>query len=234
MGIRPKNGEFTKMVEQLDGFKLELNPNEDTVTNHIRATHIWEPISTEIVRQHLKLGDTFVDVGAHVGYYTCLAASIVGDSGKVIAYEPHPVSYDYLLKNIELNKFKNVVAYSDALWSFHSTQKFKFPIGGNIAGDSKAQDGDNLVRCYTLDELFAPNSVDFIKIDCQGSDYFILEGGRKLLSESLNIKVLVEKEGGLFRGYTDLDFDNRLKTLGLKVVKHIQSEQQLFCTRWWL
>lgn len=220
------------MVEQLDGFKLELNPNESTVTETIQLNHVWEPISTEIVRQNLKPGDTFVDVGAHVGYYTCLAASIVGDSGKVYAIEPHPTSFGYLKQNVALNGFKNVIFYNIGLWSEESTQLFKFPEGGNIAGESRGQDGENRVSCLTLDFLF--NKVDFLKIDCQGSDYYILEGGRKLITSNPDIKVLVEKEGGQFRArYTDNDFDLRLKTLGLKVVKHIQSEQQLFCTKWW-
>ena len=221
------------MVEQLDGFKLELNPNETTVTETIQAKHVWEPICTELVRQNLKPGDTFVDVGAHVGYYTCLAASIVGKEGRVYAFEPHPTSFRYLLYNIRLNDFENVTALNLGLWSERSIQLFKFTDSGNIAGDSHAQDGENRTQCLTLDNVI--DKVDFLKIDCQGSDYYILEGGRKLITTNPDIKVLVEKEGGQFRGrYTDNDFDLRLKTLGLKVAKDITSEQQLFCTKWWL
>jgi len=60
-----------------------------------------EPGVDRVLREKLKKGDTFIDIGAHIGYYSILARNIVGESGKVIAFEPNPESYKLLKKNCE-------------------------------------------------------------------------------------------------------------------------------------
>jgi predicted methyltransferase len=62
----------------------------------------------------LRPGDWVADVGAHVGYYTLLAAAIVGETGHVFAFEPAPDNLEYLSKNIGLNKLKNVSVVASA------------------------------------------------------------------------------------------------------------------------
>lgn len=64
------------------------------------------PLETMLMRSILKKGDSFIDVGAHMGWYALNAASIVGNSGKVIAFEPNPSCIDGFKKNIDLNKYK--------------------------------------------------------------------------------------------------------------------------------
>ncbi len=75
----------------------------------------YERLVTIHVERLLKDGMVMVDVGAFCGYYTLLASRLVGASGKVYAFKPHPTSYAYLLKNIEINGCRNVKASNIAV-----------------------------------------------------------------------------------------------------------------------
>ncbi len=74
-----------------------------------------EPGIEKVLRENLSEGDTFVDIGAYIGYYSIVARNIVGESGKVIAFEPNPESYRMLKKNIELNKYENCIPENIAI-----------------------------------------------------------------------------------------------------------------------
>jgi FkbM family methyltransferase len=70
-----------------------------------RRGWLWEPETTRFVFRWLRPGDTFVDIGAHVGYYTAIAGSIVGRSGRVHAFEPNPAVAALLQKTVDLNRY---------------------------------------------------------------------------------------------------------------------------------
>jgi len=63
-----------------------------------------------------RKNETFVDVGAHIGKYTLQIAKIVGETGRVVAVEPHPTTFQILRRNIELNSLKNVFAVNVACY----------------------------------------------------------------------------------------------------------------------
>jgi FkbM family methyltransferase len=69
---------------------------------------VWEPHLSALVTARLAPGDVFCDVGANIGYYTLLAAPIVGKTGKVVAVEPSPEAVEALNRNIALNNVSNV------------------------------------------------------------------------------------------------------------------------------
>ena len=73
------------------------------VSRRIREHGVWEPYETSLVLRLLQPGDVFVDVGANIGYFSVLAASLVGDAGKVFAFEPDPDNFQLLCANAELN-----------------------------------------------------------------------------------------------------------------------------------
>src|SRR4030042_2427827 len=75
----------------------------------LRTRKAYEPWETSIVKRELKPGHVFVDVGAHIGYYTVLASGLVGPGGHVHAFEPAPENYAVLLKNVA--SLINVTSY---------------------------------------------------------------------------------------------------------------------------
>jgi tRNA G37 N-methylase Trm5 len=82
----------------------------DLVPRVILQTGSWEPDSWRVVAKHLHPGGTFVDVGAHIGYYSLEAAPLVGPGGRVIAVEPNPETVRRLRDNIGASGATNVVS----------------------------------------------------------------------------------------------------------------------------
>jgi FkbM family methyltransferase len=75
---------------------------------------VWEPLLTQWIRQRLRPGDVFVDVGANMGYFTVLAAQAVQPDGGVVALEPEPTTFEKLSTNVALNGGGNVRAVQGA------------------------------------------------------------------------------------------------------------------------
>ena len=80
----------------------------DIVGRYITYFGIWEPSMTAWLRATLKPGDTFVDVGANVGYFTLLASDLVGPTGRVVAVEPSAATRRLLERNVSSNHVANV------------------------------------------------------------------------------------------------------------------------------
>lgn len=66
---------------------------------------IYEEFETNIVKEEIKKGDIVLEIGANIGYYTLIFAKLVGEKGKVFAFEPDPTNFALLKKNIEINGY---------------------------------------------------------------------------------------------------------------------------------
>ncbi len=75
----------------------------------------YEPYETQLILRQTKIGDTVVDVGANIGYYTLLLANKVGKTGKVYAFEPDKINFEILAKNVKENNLENVVMINAAV-----------------------------------------------------------------------------------------------------------------------
>jgi FkbM family methyltransferase len=149
-----------------------------------------------------KLGDTVVDVGAHIGLYSLIAAKRVGSSGKVIAIEPDPENCKLLQRNVEINKLTNVSILE--LAAFSSTSKLKLYLPGKERGFTKLSTlmanravTENFLEidATTLDCLLVTQGiteVNWIKIDVEGAELEVLKGAAITLSESKDIALLIE------------------------------------------
>ena len=76
---------------------------------------VYEPCETEFVMNEIKKGDVVLDIGANIGYYTLIFARLVGEEGKVFAFEPDPENFALLKKNVEINGYHNVVLVQKAI-----------------------------------------------------------------------------------------------------------------------
>ncbi|MEM3622763.1 MAG: FkbM family methyltransferase [Candidatus Bathyarchaeia archaeon] len=139
---------------------------------------------------HLKLGggNVFLDVGAHIGKYTIPAAKIVGVNGFVVAVEPNPENCKILLKNVQLNKLRNVEVVNIAAWNRKEILKlFIAEDSGQHSIKRNFGFGFVTVPALPLDHLLNEldlDRIDYIKIDVEGAEFEVLEG----LKETLRTK----------------------------------------------
>jgi FkbM family methyltransferase len=129
----------------------------------------------------IESGETVLDVGACIGDTTVPMAIKTGSTGKIIAVEPHPLNIKYLKLN--LADFNNVEIISKALWNEKGTVKFNVhdSLTGHSILEDKERDSFIEVPSDTLDNLFGDRKIDFAKIDVQGAEVQVLEGGNKFL-----------------------------------------------------
>ncbi|MEX2264186.1 MAG: FkbM family methyltransferase [Bryobacteraceae bacterium] len=178
------------------GFTFNLDLADEIQRNVYFGT--FEPKETEIIRVHLRSGMTFVDVGANVGYFTALAASLVGPKGRVIAFEPSPYAFERLRRMIDINKLDHVRVVHAGLSDRAGRLKLYLGVGSrNHAPTMVPHDNATAVEVpvRTLDsvmEEMGVDHIDLIKIDVEGHEPRVLEGAQKLLRDRRVQAVLCE------------------------------------------
>lgn len=168
-------------------FKLVLDKHDISVSRSIIASKDYEPHVRAFVEKTLKRGMTAIDIGANVGFYTMLCASIVGDAGKVFAFEPNSENCRLILLSLSANGFANVKLYAFALSNVVGTAFFSPAIGSNgilmpFAQESIAHPNCTVVATVRLDDLIK-EPTHLIKADVEGAEYLALSGGKALIEK---------------------------------------------------
>ena len=105
----------SEVVTACEGFRIHVDPTDFAVGHTIARTAIYEPEVSSVVRRVLRPGQTFVDIGANIGWFSLLAASLVGPAGKVVAVEPNPWNVALLGQSVKENGFDNIEILAVAL-----------------------------------------------------------------------------------------------------------------------
>lgn len=188
--LRPK---FAK----IQGHKMFLDRRDFTIASHLLDSGVHELLGTEIVKREIKTGDVVLDIGANIGYYTLIFAGLVGENGRVFAFEPDPDNFILLNKNVKENKFENVVLINKAVSD--NNGKTKLYLSEDNKGDHRIYDfGDSrksiTVETVCLDEFLKnyKDKIDFIKMDIQSAEGVALRGMINTIRKNENIKILTE------------------------------------------
>jgi FkbM family methyltransferase len=145
----------------------------------------YEPAEVALFTSLVHAGATVFDVGAHVGYYTLLAARLVGATGHVVAFEPNPRNLGYLRRHVLLNECANVRVIAAAVADVVGRATFQEGVSG--AEGALAAGGTIDVEVVALDAIaygtsgIAPPSL--LKIDVEGAEQRVLLGAERLLAE---------------------------------------------------
>jgi len=137
----------------------------------------------------LSPGKVFFDVGANIGIYTLVASRIVGQTGRVVAFEPSIQSFPGLQRNVALNSLTNVIAFRAALSDKRGTARLYHapdPVANSVCGDPAWGADAEEITVETLDCMFEQacvQHVDVIKIDAEGAEELVLRGAKKILAE---------------------------------------------------
>jgi FkbM family methyltransferase len=155
----------------------------------------YEPFSTAIFRSACSAADVVIDIGAHIGYYSCLAASVRPDA-RVIAIEASPENGLVVSSNATLNGF-NVELHNSAFSNFPGRVNFEITEASDNCGLSGHPNSPTVgqidVVSITGDDLaITPNQRIVVKIDVEGHELSALQGLEKILSEAKDVRILLE------------------------------------------
>jgi FkbM family methyltransferase len=138
---------------------------------------------SNLMKQHLRPGGVCFDIGAQAGYHTLYAASMVGPTGRVFAFEPAPRNIANIRKHVAMNRLSNVTVVEAAVSDCNGIAHFD--IAGSAVSGHLSSEGGLAVRTISLDEEIESDALpeaDYIKIDAEGAELKILQGARKLLA----------------------------------------------------
>jgi FkbM family methyltransferase len=211
-----------------------LKPNSEWVHSSVyphSPDFVWELNAIQRFVDEIQDGFSILDIGAKTGCFS-LAAKYYPNT-KWHSFEPDPFSHSILQKNIELNKIENVTLYTEALSNKVGTSFLNiFPehrglntIGDNPTRFAKDQSIQYKVEVNTIDNLFLETKIDLIKIDTEGSEYDILQGGIETIRK-YRPKILFEfNEENLGQcNHTIWELDTLISELNYEVFWHDNSE----------
>jgi FkbM family methyltransferase len=163
----------------------------DAVGRGLYRRKIHEPSLTKLLltRFGASTQRNFIDVGANIGYFSCLMSKLAGPSGTVLAVEPEPQNLALLQQNIEINHVKNVVIQPCALGASEGSAMLGVYKPSNRGRHSILETNAKSrikVPVRTLDELAKDSgtvnkSWSLVKIDVEGYEGFVIEGAKKTL-----------------------------------------------------
>jgi FkbM family methyltransferase len=188
--------EFIQIIVPEYNYKFYVRPDKEDLAT-------WEDPIFQLFRP--KQGDNFVDVGAHIGRYSIVAAKRIGNLGQIIAIEAHPETFELLKKNVALNGLRNVTAINTVVSS--QKGKAKLYLDGHDSGFTvystiminRTKTEEFLeVEANTLDNILNENNiqrVNWIKIDVEGAELEVLKGAVDTLSSNKDLTLLIEVHG---------------------------------------
>ena len=184
-----------------------------------RALGAYEAAKVQMIRGFLAPGMTFLDIGANKGYFSLLAASILKDSGRIVAAEPEPTNCGWLRRTMRRDLYPNVDVMQVAVGS--DAKRGRLYLGERSGWHSLVESGDRPsveIEVTTLDALvehFALERVDVVKIDVEGSEVEVLRGARRTLTHESDPVILMDVHPQL--GVDPKEISQAAATYGLRI-----------------
>ena len=192
--LRIRRGRVVKITFQ--GRRWWVPVQDKYFTPSLLLQGEYEPGETVLVQNTVRPGMVVLDIGAHVGYYTCLAAALTGPAGRVFAFEPMPFNRRLLQRNITGRGYSWATVVPMAVSDEPGSRDLHLnPIN---SGDNRLtpleQPGRKVpIRTIRIDDWLPPGlAVDFVKMDVQGWEWHALKGMQRLLEKNPRVILLVE------------------------------------------
>ncbi len=179
-----------KPTTKVHSLKYYLHAHDPGISRELAIYHIHEPNATNLFKKHIDDGMDVVDIGSNLGYYALLAATLVGQKGKVLAIEPEPQNHKLLEMNIQVNHIRNIetvqcaVGAKDGISEFYiteasNTNSLILPTEGKVISSVKMK----TKRLDTLLEEINFPKVDFLRMDIEGGEIIAIEGMKNTLKK---------------------------------------------------
>jgi FkbM family methyltransferase len=150
-----------------------------------------QPVQQALV-ENLHAGQTFYDLGANIGFFSLMAARLVGPTGRVVSFEADPEIAARLRENLAYNKFEHAIVEQKAVWSepgricFARVDPATSPDRGlgHVQADGTAGTNSISVEAVSLDQYIDSHALpDFVKCDVEGAEVQVFQGAERLLRE---------------------------------------------------
>ena len=160
---------------------------------------VYEPEITRLFEELITPGMVVVDIGAHIGYFSLLAARHAGPEGRVYAFEPAPDNYTILVKNIALNNYRNIIPVQKAVCDVPGITRLylhKDTVAHSLYPTTIGR-GKKAIEIETtsLDEFFQqekwPTDI-LVKIDAEGAELPALKGMTDIIARSNRLYLFLE------------------------------------------
>jgi FkbM family methyltransferase len=184
----------------------------------------YEPGMTAVIRRYLKQGDVFVDLGANEGFFSVIASSLVGSSGKVIAVEPQSRLQTTIQANLALNGCTNVKVFNTIVSGNTGTMRLHLTRGANTGGSSLFRSTKYTlptedVQSFTLADFIASAAVDrcdLLKVDIEGAEYDVFMNAEAVLRAGVIRNIALEIHYGILerRGLAGEDLHRWIAACG--------------------
>lgn len=186
-------------LEDFPHFKMGFEPNfyaDWVMLSFLARQVVPEPEVIRVIKRVVRAGDVVIDAGANIGFYSLLMSKMVGEAGRVIAFEPCPINMQHLAHNASINNMTNIAMYSNALWS--DVGEVEFYVNNDSGQSSLFSSVDTReviqVQRLPLDAISEAltGGVRFMKIDVEGSEERALLGARTLLEKGFPTYIVCE------------------------------------------
>jgi len=162
------------IFETRSGLKIKIRVNS---TDLMAFTHVWMIQEYSDDNFSINNDDVIIDVGAHIGLFALFASQFC-KNGKIFCYEPIKENYKILIENIEMNQIQNI--FPNNLAVTKETSRVKIFLNDDQSGHSMFIQNKNFVEVdsKSLSDIFIDNGIkecDFLKLDCEGAEYEIIE-----------------------------------------------------------
>lgn len=186
---------------QLDhGIKMYFDPTDPHLLDMIDRKDPEQTVK-EIFLENITSGDVVIDVGANIGDYALIASKKVGDSGKVLAFEPLSETFSTLTRNLQLNEFTHCIPFQKAVGEKSGIMNlYKSNKSGTMGYLDSSLNEQNLIKkneteVVTIDDVLYSNhieNVNMMKIDVEGFEHEVLLGCSQSFKENKIKKILCE------------------------------------------
>lgn len=201
------------VLVETERFQIYVDLNDLIVSRPISQHKQYEPHLTTFLQRELRPDMHFLDIGANIGWFTLLAASLLPD-GRVIAVEPNIYNVQLLNRSLVVNQFHHVTVYPFAATDAAAILPLGF-IGSNgrIQRPDEATANQQFVQGLPLDHLLPRTTkIDVMKIDIEGYEWVAFKGMTHLLQQNRPL-IVTEFHPQAIRQYTGYAPENYLQTL---------------------